>query len=336
MLGGWEEVAGGYNIASMKSIRTSTVAAAFVVALVAFGAASAQATRLVRPFEVVTSSGPGDAAFASAMRIALVRATGRRDAERDPAYASLIADARRYVQQFQPANPGPGISVVFDAAAIERAILAAGGRLWPRERPVVLVVLLEPPAAMDPAVARKLLEDTASFRGLPVTVVTGAQAGLAAGDSGSEALLAAARRAGADTALIGRAAGDAEDDSWQWSLATPRGLEAFGGTLAGAIHSTADSIAAAAEDVSVQPELETLVELQGVRTLRDYAQAARLLSGLPGVINASVIEATGGSAVFRVIARGGSDGLAGTLAASARLRSVSADGRRLVYQFLGD
>ncbi len=59
------------------------------------------------------------AAFQAAMKVILVRVTGRRSAEEDPALAPLIGNARRYVQQYRAAADGQ-IWVSFDGPAIER------------------------------------------------------------------------------------------------------------------------------------------------------------------------------------------------------------------------
>src|ERR1700733_12032508 len=62
--------------------------------------------------------------------------------------ASVIADAARYVGSYATGPRGEA-QVVFDAAAVERAISAAGRSLWQRERPFPLVVL-DPPRAAGP------------------------------------------------------------------------------------------------------------------------------------------------------------------------------------------
>src|ERR1700734_4255877 len=44
-----------------------------------------------------------EAAFEAALRIVLVKVTGHRGVDQDPALAPLIASARRYVHQYRPA-----------------------------------------------------------------------------------------------------------------------------------------------------------------------------------------------------------------------------------------
>ena len=77
----------------------------------------------------------------AALRQVLVRATGARDAANDPALATVLAQAPQYVLVTRPAVSGSGTTVVFDAAALERDITAAGRAVWASERPLVLIVL---------------------------------------------------------------------------------------------------------------------------------------------------------------------------------------------------
>ncbi len=47
------------------------------------------------------------AAFQDAMKTVLIRVTGRRNADEDPALSSLVSNARRYVQQYRAAPGWP-------------------------------------------------------------------------------------------------------------------------------------------------------------------------------------------------------------------------------------
>ena len=70
----------------------------------------------------------------------LIRVTGRRNADEDPALSSLVANARRYVQQYRAAADGQ-VWVAFDGPAIERWLTQNGQPLWGHERPTTLVLL---------------------------------------------------------------------------------------------------------------------------------------------------------------------------------------------------
>ena len=111
------------------------------------GAQTAQALRQVRVYEVNVSSQTEAAVQAQAgLRQVLVRATGARDAANDPALAGVLAQAQQYVIATRPAATGSGTTLVFDAAALERDITAAGRSIWPSERPLLLIVLTGGPA----------------------------------------------------------------------------------------------------------------------------------------------------------------------------------------------
>ena len=80
------------------------------------------------------------AAFEAALKSVLVRVTGRRTADEDPALAPLIHDARRYVQQYRAASDNQ-VWVAFDGSAIERWLTQNGQPLWGHERPATFVWL---------------------------------------------------------------------------------------------------------------------------------------------------------------------------------------------------
>lgn len=293
-------------------------------------AAPVDAARIVRYNEVTISSSDLDSGFAEAMRAALVRATGRRDADQDPAFSDLLADPRRYVQQYRPV-PGGGLTVSFDAAALERAITASGRSFWPKERPVVFVAIAALPAGSDPVALRRALEDAATARGLPLQFPeSGAAGGVALAYAPGGAALAAARRLGADVLLAGRGA---DDGSWSWTLDAGGGEETFGGALTAGVHGAADVIARSSDSVMSQVEVETVVHVGGLRSLRDYAAASRLLAAAPGVRAVAPVEVTAEAVVFRVVARGGSDGLSIALANSGALRPAAPVAGRLAFDY---
>ena len=310
--------------------RSLVAAFTLTISTLMLAANPAWAARNARLYEVNTVATDSNGAAQEAMRAALVRATGRRDADQDPAFAGLLTDARRFVQILRPTTNPAGALVTLDGAAIERAVAAAGKSVWPRERPLVLVVLVAPLSGSDATAARESLEDAANFRGLPVVVATTPVGGLAATDAGAEAALAAARSQGADATLIGRGSGDA---GWRWSLYTASAIEAFDGSLTSGIHGAADALASSAQSVLAQPEADVTLRVEGVGALRDYAGVTRALAATPGVRSVTVVEAGASSLVLRVVARGGADALMTLLARDAHLRSTATDGGMLVYQY---
>ena len=88
------------------------------------------------------------AAFQNAMRTVLIRVTGQRSADEDPALGPLLTNARRYVQQYRAA-PDSQLWVAFDGPAIERWLTQNGQPLWGHERPMTLVLLAVQTGARD-------------------------------------------------------------------------------------------------------------------------------------------------------------------------------------------
>jgi hypothetical protein len=196
---------------------------------------------------------------------------------------------------------------------------------------VALVVVVQPPAGADATAVQRSLEDAANERGLPVVLSAAQAAGLGVGADAATAL-AAARRLGADVALLGRP--DAADPAgWRWTYHAAGITESYSGSVTAGIDGAADRLAAATEAVMQQPEQDALVQVSGVASLRDYAQVSRLLAATAGVRAVSLLEAVNGVAVYRVLARGGGDGLAVALSAHSRLRPAMDDSGRLAYQF---
>src|ERR1700688_3153210 len=115
------------------------------------------------------------AAFQAALTIVLVRVTGRRSVEDDPALAPLISNARRYVQQYRGAPDGQ-MWVSFDGPAIERWLTQNGQPLWGHERPTTFVWLTAQTGpqtgtiitADDTSELKTAIDAAAALRGGPV------------------------------------------------------------------------------------------------------------------------------------------------------------------------
>src|SRR5437660_1615233 len=187
-------------------------ARAFLVSLCALAGAlplPCLAGRVVRVYEVAVE-GQSAAAVQDAMRQALVRATGRRESANDPALASVVAEASRYLKGYAVGPRGES-QVVFDGAAVDQAITAAGRGIWDRERPFTLVVLIPPrPRAAEDA-ARAELERVAAERGLPISLLPLAVVGTDGNLLAPLAILESAQRYGGDQVLIGRGDPNAPD-----------------------------------------------------------------------------------------------------------------------------
>lgn len=290
-----------------------------------------RAGRAVRVYEV-DIDGQSPAALQGAMREALVRATGRRESADDPALASLVTDAPRYVKTYATGPRGEP-QVVFDAAAVEQAIGAAGRSVWPRERPFTLVVL-DPPrprAAQD--AARVELERVAAVRGLPISLIPIATVDAAGNPLGADPLLQAAQRYGADEILVGHGEDAGSNTQLQWNLYTRALSASWSGSLADGIDHTVDLLVPQRGTSLAQADGEARVEIDGVNSLTAYAAVERLLQSVPGVRRANIAAVDTGSVTFDVTARGGAAGLQQELAATPHLVRAGGAGTQVVYRY---
>lgn len=293
--------------------------------------ALASAGRAVRVYEVDIDR-QTTPAVQDAMRQALVRATGRRESATDPAFASVVADATRYVKSYGTGPRGEP-QVVFDAAVVEQAISAAGRGVWDRTRPFTLVVLVPARNRSAEDAARTELERVAAERGLPISLIPlGVDDGNGA-PLGSATLLQAAQRYGGDQILIGRGEDQGVASALQWTLYTRVASESWSGPLAAGIDHTVDFLVPPQGTSLAQAESTVRVRIDGVAGLSDYANVERLLESVPGVRRANIAAAEANSATFEVTARGGALGLEQGLAGSTRLVRSGPAGAAAVYRY---
>ena len=310
-------------------LRATAVLLALLAGLLV-AAAQAPAAQLVAVGEVDVA-GSGDEAFAEAMRVALVRITGRRSAATDAVFAPLVANARRYVQVFRPPSGNNPARVTFDAAAIERAVTALGQPVWARSRPMLLGVITRAPADADPVAVRAALESAALARGLPLRLASAATAGLAGKDPVPAAdALAAARAQGADATLVGTVDGA----EWQWTLFEGASTTVFQGGVAAGIEGAADLFAVGAPTADAGPLATVTVDVQGVSTLAESVRVQRLLEGLPGARRVVLLATDAAGLRFRLDMPRGTDGVVGALSLRPELARVGAQASPLTYRFV--
>ena len=306
-------------------------AAAVLLALLGALPLAAWALRPVRVYEVDLDA-QSTTAVQTAMRQALVRATGRRESADDPALAGVVADAARYVKSYA-SGPRGEPQVVFDAAAVARAIDTAGRSVWGRDRPFTLVVLYPPPGRSETEAARVELERTATERGLPISVIPLAVVDGGGNPLGADALLQSAQHYGADEVLVGRAdAAGLAAGQLQWTLYTRAQSESWTGPLSAGIDHAVDLIAPP-PGAAGQPEGVSRVRIEGVAGLADYAAVERLLQSIPGVRRADIAEVDAGSVTFEVDMRGGSAALEHELSGSTRMVRSGSGSVPLVYRY---
>jgi hypothetical protein len=275
------------------------------------------------------------AAFQGAMKTVLIRVTGRRNADEDPALSSLVTNARRYVQQYRAAPDGQ-LWVAFDGPAIERWLTQNGQPLWGHERPTTLVLLGVQTGAQSGSVVttedssdlKSAIDAAATARGLPLVWPSGAELqkfhiDYAAVSTGSPSTFAEiGRRMGSDGVLIGRASSASANANIRWTHLYQDRSSEYSGTLEG-VNRAADLYAGlfAASGTAVPVD----IEVSGLNDLRDYASLESYLESLTSLILHVSVESLSGDTVrFRLSTRGGLDSLQRALSLNGRLQPVAA------------
>jgi hypothetical protein len=271
--------------------------------------------------------------FQTAMKTVLVRVTGRRSAEDDPALAPLIANARRYVQQYRGAADSQ-LWVSFDGPAIERWLTQNGQPLWGHERPSTFVLLAAQTGPQSGTVItadsaselKAAIDAAAAYRGVPLVWPSAAdlqrsRLDYAAVSGGAPSTLVdAARRASGEGVLVGRANGASAAANVRWTLLFQDRTSEFSGPLEG-VNRAADLYAELfAASGNVAP---IDIEVTDVADLRDYARAQTYLESLTFISHVSVVSLTGGSIRFRLTTRGGAESLRRALSLNGPLLPIA-------------
>ena len=310
--------------------------AALCMTPTAFGLSRAELYQTTVPL-TDRSDAAQSAAFQNALKVVLVRVTGRRTADGDPAFAPLVTNARRYVQQYRAA-PDNQLTVAFDGAAIDRWLTQNGQPLWGHERPTTLVLLGVQSGAQAGAVVtaedtselKQAIDAAAAVRGLPLIWPAAADlqrshldyATVSGGASPAAGDLA--RSKGADGLLLGRASNATAAASVRWTLVYQDRSSEYSGALEG-VNRMADTYASLfAASGSLAP---IDVEVGGVADLKDYANVQTYLESLTFISHVSVQGLSGDVVTFRISSRGGADPLQHALALNGKLQSLpSGDG----------
>jgi hypothetical protein len=263
------------------------------------------------------------AAFQAALRIVLVRVTGRRTADEDVVFAPLIDNARRYVQQFRTAQDNQ-LWVSFDGAAIERWLTQNGQPLWGRERPSTLAWLSVPTGPQTTAIVsaddttelKDAIDAAALLRGIPLVWPPAASANAAV-----NAPADVAHRLGAEGVLIGRANGTAATASVRWTLQFQDRSSEFTGALDG-VNRAADLYAGLFAASGTLAPVD--IEVSGVGDLREYANVQTYLESLTFITHVGVLALTADTVRFRLTTRGGIETLAHALSLNGKLQPLPA------------
>jgi hypothetical protein len=274
------------------------------------------------------------AAFQNAMKTVLIRVTGRRNADEDPALGPLVSNARRYVQQYRAA-PDSQLWVAFDGPAIERWLTQNGQPLWGHERPTTLVLLGVQGGAQSGSVVtteetsdlKSAIDAAGAGRGVPLVWPSGAELqkfhiDYSIVSTGSPSTFTEiARRMGSDGVLVGRASSATANANIRWTHLFQDRSSEYSGTLEG-VNRAADLYAGmfAASGALVPVE----IEVSGLNDLRDYASLESYLESLTFISHVSVESLQGDTVRFRLSSRGGQDSLQRALSLNGRLQPAAA------------
>ena len=321
-----------------RNFRPAAVILACVAYLCGVGGAALALTRaeMYQATAPVTDRGEAaqTAAFQNAMKTVLIRVTGRRNADEDPALSPLISNARRYVQQYRAA-PDNQLWVTFDGAAIERWLTQNSQPLWGHERPTTLVLLAVQSTAQggsviatdDTSELKSAVDGAAVARGLPLVWPSAAELqrfhiDFSAVNGGSPSTyLDMARRMGSEGVLIGRASGASASANVRWTHLFQDRSSEYSGTLEG-VNRAADMYAGLfAASGGLVP---VAIEVSGVNDLRDYASVESYLESLTFISHVSVESLSGDTVRFRLSTRGGVDSLQRALTLNGRLQPLAA------------
>jgi hypothetical protein len=273
--------------------------------------------------------------FQAALKIVLVRVTGRRTADEDPALAPLIDNAGHYVQQCRRTADNQ-LSVAFDGGAIDRWLTQNDQPLWGRERPstvVWLAVQTGPQtgtviAAEDSSELKAAIDAAASLRGAPVLWPSAADlqrnhldyADFASATPGALAELG--RRMGGEGTLIGRANGATAAAAVRWTYLYQDRSSEFSGAVADGVNRAADTYAGL---FAVSGTLAPVdIEVTDVTDLEDYALVQGYLESLTFISHVGVEALSGDTVRFRLTTRGGTEPLQHALSLSGRLQPIAA------------
>jgi hypothetical protein len=257
----------------------------------------------VTPYQAIvalggTTEADRAAAFAEALKIAAVRASGRSDAAITPRIVAAAADPTSYVQHYST-TADRRLKVGFDPRAMDQLLQQAGLPQWPAERPAVTIMLFTPNVAgggravmsVDGATERLEVERAAQLRGVPVAWPSEAL----------DPVTARARLAAEPAALLGLG-GSGGDYEWVFSHAgkTWRAQGGIGQAIGGA----ADSLANRYAPASTGAVSTVRLRVGGLAGVRDYAALTRYLEELSLVRSVAVREFDRDSVQFDLAVRG--------------------------------
>jgi hypothetical protein len=275
-----------------------------------------------------------DAAFVDALKVVVVRVSGRRDAA--VRLGSALNNPRQYVQRFGFTADNV-LQVGFDSVSVDKLLTDAGLPVWGRERPATLVLLNVQATDgssywIDSAastVERETINRAAKQRGLPIVwpeMTTQDRTQINAGVDASadpSALLQAAARYNANAALLGTARSDGAGGlSVRWTLASDDGAASVAGSLEEGVNLAADTFARVYSASGTTLD-SVMVEVSGIGNLSAYATTLNYLEGMTLVRGVALEQVLGDTLRFKLAIRGDATTLRRALALDGKLVPVA-------------
>jgi hypothetical protein len=295
-------------------------------------------------------------AFETALAEVLVKVTGRRGITGDEEVMSRFGSATALVQQYR-IDPGDGVWILFDRAAIKRILDEAGQPVWGEERPATLVWLIMDEgrgereilaSGMDEAdgsskrrrnmsteeTVREILVTTANQRAVPVILPlvdsTEIATVLVSEIWGGfiESVLYTSERYAADAVLVGRARlPSVERARVRWTLLLDGDRVDWESDIAGGPNELADFYAARLA-TSIGAARRILLRIGGVDSLSDYGRVSKYIGALDVVEGYTVDRILNDEVIFSLTVRGDVDRLKRTIS-MRRVLQIADDGPRI-------
>ena len=286
-----------------------------------------------------------NAAYAQALGAVLIRVTGNEAAAESEDVLGLFPTPAQYVLQYQRGE-NDSLVVSFDGPAIEALLRRAGQPVWGNDRPLTIVWLAvdwglgerEIVGADDidatPGATRSIDRDrllrervlaSAERRGIPVLfplLDTEDLKSVSFSDiwgGFDDAPLAASRRYGTSSVLIGRVRGG-EQFRNRWSYYSGGQRLAWTGGPETAVNLLADTLAEQFAYAGDAPVENVVLTISGVDSVSAYGTVQRFLAELSVIDDYKIDTVAGGEIRFQVKVQGGTERLASALEFSGILQ----------------
>ena len=287
-------------------------------------------------------------ALRQALAKVLVRVTGQADADQMPGAKAVLDQASNLVSQYgyQSGDQGTELQATFSRQALNQAIRKNNLPLWGRERPRTLVLLVIygnggrklVHSGQAGQLANGLLQG-ARDRGLPLMFprqgASGGNALSAADVTGGfrDRIQQAAQHYGTRQVAFGQI--EPGSGGWQGSMTllsnghTQAQWQVSGNSQEDVLTALANRIANTyakryAVAANSQSTGTTLVDVDNINSVADYARVSRYLNSLTAVSNVEVELVRGHMARFRVASDSGREYLSRAIALSPKFHRVSA------------